>query len=336
MLTHEQNERLTRVGPGTPGGELLRRYWHVLCPTAQFGAAGGLRIRILGEDLFALRKNDGTYGAVEQSSIRPYPVRALSGLLFIYMGPHAESPPLLPRWDVLARTDRPKQITVLPVHNCNWLQIQENTADSVHTYYLHGHRMKMLGLPGGDFFYRQILAYDWSECEWGVEKRVTYAGNPPDLEVRPPLIFPNVLRIPEGQIEALHFRVPIDDEHTRIIWFGLMPPSFGPVTGDDRIDTRFEPDTPGTRVEDVDITTFYGQDRVVWETQGAIADRSRETLGATDRGIVLFRRQLAEQIDRVAAGLEPTLAVVHDEAQNICITFESSKRVDAGAHVRAG
>ena len=28
MLTREENELLTRVGPGTPMGELLRRYWH--------------------------------------------------------------------------------------------------------------------------------------------------------------------------------------------------------------------------------------------------------------------------------------------------------------------
>ena len=28
MLSKEQNERLTRVGPGTPMGNLLRRYWH--------------------------------------------------------------------------------------------------------------------------------------------------------------------------------------------------------------------------------------------------------------------------------------------------------------------
>ncbi len=27
MLTKEENERLTQIGPGTPGGELLRRYW---------------------------------------------------------------------------------------------------------------------------------------------------------------------------------------------------------------------------------------------------------------------------------------------------------------------
>jgi len=28
MLSNEANERLTRVGPGTPMGALLRRYWH--------------------------------------------------------------------------------------------------------------------------------------------------------------------------------------------------------------------------------------------------------------------------------------------------------------------
>ena len=30
MLTKQENERLTQVGPGTPGGELLRRYWQPL------------------------------------------------------------------------------------------------------------------------------------------------------------------------------------------------------------------------------------------------------------------------------------------------------------------
>ena len=33
MLTKEQNDRLTSVGPGTPGGELMRRYWHPIAPT---------------------------------------------------------------------------------------------------------------------------------------------------------------------------------------------------------------------------------------------------------------------------------------------------------------
>ena len=34
MLTPEENEMLTRVGPGTPGGEYLRRFWHPVAATS--------------------------------------------------------------------------------------------------------------------------------------------------------------------------------------------------------------------------------------------------------------------------------------------------------------
>jgi 5,5'-dehydrodivanillate O-demethylase len=376
MLTREQNERLTRVGPGTPGGELLRRYWHVLCPTKELAHdVDRKRIRILGEDLLVFRDAQGAFrcvqercphrsaslyfGFIEPDGIRccyhgwkydcvtgqcterpfettpphegiklkSYPVEALGGLLFVYMGPDPATAPLLPRWDVLARTDKGKQILVMPDHHCNWLQIQENTADSVHTYYLHGHRAAMLNGGAPDrvsaFFYRPITSYDWKTSRWGVEKMVEYGGDRPEIEVRPPLIFPNILRIPEGPVEALHFRVPIDDEWTRIIWIGLYAGIPGGEIGPpDRVPYTVALDPHGVTVETVDITTFYGQDRVVWETQGTITDRSVETLGASDRGIVLFRRMLAEQIDRVERGEEPDVAVVRDPAQNECITFD--------------
>ena len=35
MLSKEQTERLTRVGPGTPMGDLLRRYWYPICFTRE-------------------------------------------------------------------------------------------------------------------------------------------------------------------------------------------------------------------------------------------------------------------------------------------------------------
>ena len=44
MLTREMNERLTRVGPGTPMGELLRRYWHPVAATSQLDAESQRRI----------------------------------------------------------------------------------------------------------------------------------------------------------------------------------------------------------------------------------------------------------------------------------------------------
>jgi hypothetical protein len=35
MLTKEDNDRLTQVGPGTPSGELLRRFWHPIAPVQE-------------------------------------------------------------------------------------------------------------------------------------------------------------------------------------------------------------------------------------------------------------------------------------------------------------
>ena len=60
-LSREENEMLTRVGPGTPGGEMLRRYWH---PFAFLSELKGkpLRRRILGEDLVLFRDDRGRIG----------------------------------------------------------------------------------------------------------------------------------------------------------------------------------------------------------------------------------------------------------------------------------
>ena len=51
MLTEEAQERLTRVGPGTPMGELMRRYWIPVRPLSQLQEQEIMPIRILGEDL---------------------------------------------------------------------------------------------------------------------------------------------------------------------------------------------------------------------------------------------------------------------------------------------
>ena len=55
MLTVEENERLTRVGAGTPMGELMRRYWIPIRPYAQLLEEDVLPVRVLGEDLVLFR-----------------------------------------------------------------------------------------------------------------------------------------------------------------------------------------------------------------------------------------------------------------------------------------
>jgi len=65
MLTKEQNERLTRIGPGTPAGELLRRYWHPVSIAAELTEKEPTKcVRVLGEDLVLFRDKKGNVGLV--------------------------------------------------------------------------------------------------------------------------------------------------------------------------------------------------------------------------------------------------------------------------------
>lgn len=73
MLTKEENEILTRVGPGTPGGELLRRYWHPVAATAQLDDNPVRKVRILCEDLVLYRDRQGRLGLIGER----YPHRAV-------------------------------------------------------------------------------------------------------------------------------------------------------------------------------------------------------------------------------------------------------------------
>ena len=65
MLSAEINERITRIGPGTPCGDLLRRYWQ---PAALVEELEGDRpvksVRLLGEDLVIFRDEDGRLGLI--------------------------------------------------------------------------------------------------------------------------------------------------------------------------------------------------------------------------------------------------------------------------------
>jgi 5,5'-dehydrodivanillate O-demethylase len=66
MLTKEMNDRLTQVGPGTPGGELLRRYWHPVATVAELEKRSTLKVRLLAEDLVLFRDNSGTLGLLAE------------------------------------------------------------------------------------------------------------------------------------------------------------------------------------------------------------------------------------------------------------------------------
>lgn len=69
MLTHEDNELLCRVGPGTPMGELMRQYWIPCLPSSEFPENDGpaKRMMLLGERFVMYRDSLGRMGAMAEA-----------------------------------------------------------------------------------------------------------------------------------------------------------------------------------------------------------------------------------------------------------------------------
>jgi len=366
MLSKKENESLTRVGPGTPAGEFLRRYWHPVAVAAELKEKPIKQVRILGEDLVLYRGGDGRYGLlaercshrgaslgygkIEGSNIRcpyhgwlydpagrcveqpaespdstykervkhpAYPVEKLAGMLFAYMGP--KPAPLLPRYDVLTRTDGERWIVVLPRLNCNWLQPMENSVDPTHVHYLH---RQGAGKPVHGDNAAEIAKYEFEVFEHGIMKK-RFAGNGKgelQLVNAHPLVFPNMLRQNHGREHYLQYRVPVDDTHTLFFEIYFFESKDG--------STVDQPEDPPVQYA-ADYKTADGaytmgkvwmQDYMAWETAGAIFDRSKEHLATADKGVITFRKLLKAEIGKVKRGKDP-IGVVRDPEKNRMIRF---------------
>ena len=68
MLSCEDNELLTRVGPGTPMGDTMRRYWIPALLAWELPAPDcpPMRVKLLGEDLVAFRDTEGRIGLLDE------------------------------------------------------------------------------------------------------------------------------------------------------------------------------------------------------------------------------------------------------------------------------
>lgn len=65
MLSAEQNALVTRTGPGTPAGDVMRRYWQPAALTEELpGNRPAVPVRLLGEDLVLFRDEQGRYGLI--------------------------------------------------------------------------------------------------------------------------------------------------------------------------------------------------------------------------------------------------------------------------------
>ncbi len=246
--------------------------------------------------------------------IKAYPVQELGGLIFAYLGP--EPVPLVPRWDVLVREDVD---TVVEIHRlpCNWLQCMENAADPVHFEFLHAafgnYQLKRLGRPPAMQAARHIKI-EFDRFPYGIMKRRLLEGETPDVDdwtTGHPLLFPNILAVGSASAPTLQFRVPVDDAHTVQFAYrtSVRKPGAAPRAMAVKHTSLFNED--GRIVAD----NIPAQDMVGWVGQGPISDRTQEHLATSDKGVLLYRRMLVEQMERVERGEEP-MAVIRDRSEN--------------------
>jgi 5,5'-dehydrodivanillate O-demethylase oxygenase subunit len=369
MLSHDENELLTRVGPGTPTGELLRRYWHPIAVAKELTAEHPTKfVRILGEDLVIFRATSGrlgliddrcahrgaslSYGRVEERGIacayhgwlydfqgdclecpaepagsnfhrtvkqKAYVVQEHLNLVWAYMGP-APAPVLTP-YDTLFRRDGHRTIIVHPQLDCNWLQAMENSVDPAHLQILHqefygrGVREPVNTTRG---YTDDVTRVDFYLTEHGIMKQRTYANGVTDEH---PLLFPTILRQgPSSQI-----RTPVDDEHTLHIHVLFIPTEDGGEPADafdppvKYTDAYKEPANKLHPEARFTLKHIIPQDHMAWETQGPIADRTRERLATSDRGVTMLRELLKRELAKLERGEDP-IGVCRDPAHPIINT----------------
>ena len=72
MLARDDNDRVTRVGPGTPMGTAMRRYWipALLAWELPEPDCPPVRVKLLGEELVAFRDTDETFTEMYSTSSR--------------------------------------------------------------------------------------------------------------------------------------------------------------------------------------------------------------------------------------------------------------------------
>jgi 5,5'-dehydrodivanillate O-demethylase len=372
MLTEAQNKKLTQVGPGTPMGELLRRYWTPIAGLAEFDTISIKPVRLMGEDLvlykdlegnFGLidrqcthRRSDMAYGFVEQSGIRcsyhgwefnaagnctsrpfedtanpalskkvsvkikAYPVQVKANMIWAYLGP--QPAPLLPDWEPFSWNNGFVQIVVSDIP-CNWLQCQENSIDPVHFEWMHNNwSTRLKGELGPYAPEHKELGFD--SFDYGlIYKRIRGEATKADKlwTIGRVCLWPNAFFLGDH----FEWRVPVDDENSlSITWsYTRLPKESEPYV---------QAHVPAWKSPIVDEATgrwitshVINQDIVAWVGQGKIADRTKETLGLSDQGIVMLRRRFFADLEAVAAGKDPS-GLIRDPEKNVKVALPIAER----------
>src|ERR1700733_3584215 len=350
---------LTKVGPGTPCGELMRRYWQPVSPSEKV-TDRPQEVRILGEDLILFRDKKGRpgllyprcmhrgttlfYGKISEQGIRCcyhgwlfdvqgrcldqpcepeggrnldvarqpwYPLEERYGMVFAFMGP-LDKMPVLPRYDILEDLQPDEELRAdigafgatgdnsLAVAPYSWLHMNDNVMDPFHVQVLHSTFSTVQFVPQ----FALMPQVEFFTTEAGVcYSAVRQLPDGREVERISSWLLPNIMSVPDVTLKAgpstgISWVVPVDDTHYVQAMVARVPKDTpfrnmlfnGKTWG--QMNEAEHRNTPG------DYEAQAGQ--------GPITLHSDEHLVTSDRGIMMLRRMLQEQMDVVAAGGDPT------------------------------
>ena len=259
----------------------------------------------------------------ERIKLKSYPMVERGGVIWIYMGKPEHQPPL-PEWE-FATVPASHSFSSKRVQICNWLQALEGGIDSSHVSFLHSGGLKtdplFKGAKGNDYNMKDLRPkFEVVDGDAGLFIGVRRKAEPGHLYWRiTPWVMPCFTLVPPRGDHPIHghFWVPIDDENCWAWSFDYHPTR--PLKDSEvqamrdgaGIHCKY---VPGTYIPLANHTNDYLmnrekqrsgewysgvegisiQDASLQESMGPIADRTKEHLTGTDKGIVQARRRLID------------------------------------------
>ena len=152
MIPQRLNDQLTKIGPGSEAGAVLRQYWQPACLTDEVQEGKALPVNLLGERLALVADGKDCWKLVtrvasadERPTFHPknividpdgptYPTIKMRGIIFAFLG--EGDAPKLPNFDCF-RAPESHVFAFKGLWECNWLQALEIGIDPAHASFLH-------------------------------------------------------------------------------------------------------------------------------------------------------------------------------------------------------
>ncbi len=274
-------------------------------------------------------------GFAEKVKHKAYPTREAGGFVWTFMGPADEMPDFeAPAW---APTPDAKVSIVKVQLPCNWAQVMEGQIDSAHSSSLHSSDMKPARVatagandshwtrPSTDKNPRiQVQVTNYGMRYAAIRRPIMNARETDYVRITTFVAPFTALIPPNSSYNVASVIVPRDDTSC---YFHFIAWGYGDTVIAQDAWRRFCVMQPGIDVDDQfrplfrnaannymqdrqamkdgDFTGLPGipnQDIAMWESMGAIADRSAERLGASDIAVIQFRRVMLNAVARFQQG----------------------------------